>query len=291
MQQVGILGLGAIGHVVATQLLDKSGIQVHYFNRSPRNQLRIKLFNGQCIDQKVNCHTQTVSIVLDWLIICLKANHYPAAHLWFECLIRKDTKIIIIRNGLDLTAPLLPYSTQEYLLPCLINAPTQCQPDGSYQQFQAAHFMIPDHPLSKEAQVLLKNTTNSITQYADFKAISWEKLCASAALGAITCLSGQTCHIFKNDKLLKLYQQLLLEGMQVAKAAGAQLPMEYEHQQLNQLKNYPPEKGSSMLNDRLAGKPIEVEAKNGVISQLGKKYDIATPLNDHFAALLHVINR
>lgn len=291
MLRVGVLGLGAIGHVMATQFLDKSGIQLHFFNRSLRTKLHIKLFNEQLIDQDIECLTQPTSVTLDWLIICLKANHYPAAQAWFNHLVLPTTKVIIIRNGLDLAEPLLAYAPKDRILPCLIDCPTQRHPDGYYQQFQAAHLMVPVHPLSAEAKGLLENAATTLTVYPDFKTKSWEKLCASAALGAITCLSGQTCHIFEHPDLLTLFRQLLAEGMQVAKADGAQLPANYEQHQLEQLKSYPPEKGSSMLNDRLAGKLIEVEAKNGVISQLGKRYGIATPLNDHCAALLRVINK
>ena len=36
---------------------------------------------------------------------------------------------------------------------------------------------------------------------------------------------------------------------------------------------------SSLLADRLAGRPLEIDARNGVIVRVGERYWIATPLN------------
>jgi 2-dehydropantoate 2-reductase len=41
-----------------------------------------------------------------------------------------------------------------------------------------------------------------------------------------------------------------------------------------------------MLADRLAGRPMEIDARNGVIVRLGEKHGIATPLNRMAAGVL-----
>ena len=61
----------------------------------------------------------------------------------------------------------------------------------------------------------------------DFKSESWKKLCESASLGAITCLSGETCRIFQDEEVKDLYKRMLEESVVVAKADGAQIPSDF----------------------------------------------------------------
>jgi 2-dehydropantoate 2-reductase len=43
---------------------------------------------------------------------------------------------------------------------------------------------------------------------------------------------------------------------------------------------------NSILADRLAGRPMEIDARNGVVVRLGAKHGVPTPLNAFAAALL-----
>lgn len=64
--------------------------------------------------------------------------------------------------------------------------------------------------------------------------------------------------------LRKIYK----ETIQVVKADGAKIKHTFIDELLIKLANYPKTKGSSMLTDRLNGNPIELGAKNGIISKL-----------------------
>jgi 2-dehydropantoate 2-reductase len=43
---------------------------------------------------------------------------------------------------------------------------------------------------------------------------------------------------------------------------------------------------NSLHADRMAGRPMEIDARNGVIVRLGKKHGIPTPCNEMAVALL-----
>ena len=287
---IGVLGFGAIGHLLAAQFWEKSGFQLHFFNRSERNHFRFQSYLGRLIDSPIQCHTQPTPIKLDWLLVCLKAYHYPAAAGWFTELIHPTTRVVVLRNGLDLAAPLMSYTGTDMVLPVLVDSPTQCLPSQHYRQLASGQLTVPQHPLRTPFQSILAGSELKVKTTTDFNTASWEKLIESAAVGAITCLSGATCHILKNESIQLLYNQLLEEGIQVARADGAQITEDYLPQMREKANNYPPEKGSSMLTDRLAGRPIEVMAKNGIISQKGKELGIGTPLSDSFTVLLQFVN-
>ena len=294
MLEVGVLGLGAIGHVIGAPFLEKSGVRIHFYNRSTRPVFRFQPFDRPFIQQNIACELKPPKepIVLDWLFICLKTYHYQEAESWFKVLISRQTRVVVLRNGLNLAAPLLPFTTAEYILPVLVDAPTQYdRGKASYVQMRPAHLLLPPHPLSEELRALLHESEIAIAITSDFKTASWSKLLKSASLGAIMCLSGQTCRIFKRSEIRALYRSLLLEGIAVAKADGAQLSTDYVELMLEKLSTYPPEKGSSMLTDRQSGRPIEVMAKSGAIAQRGVELGIPTPLHTSFSALLEVVNR
>jgi 2-dehydropantoate 2-reductase len=46
---------------------------------------------------------------------------------------------------------------------------------------------------------------------------------------------------------------------------------------------------NSLHADRLAGRPMEVDARNGVVVRLGLEHGIATPLNKAVVALLDAV--
>jgi len=105
-------------------------------------------------------------------------------------------------------------------------------------------------------------------------------------LGSISCLSGKTCVVFNNIEVQELYRKILFEAVEVAKKDGAIIEDNFIDDSLQRVLNYPISKGSSMLTDRELSKPIEIGAKNGIISLYGKKLSVKTPMNDLICELL-----
>jgi len=90
--------------------------------------------------------------------------------------------------------------------------------------------------------------------------------------------------------LIQLYQDIVEESVLVARSDGAKINEHYKDELIEKLKKYPSNKGSSMLSDRLNNRQIELMAKNGIISKIGKQYQVATPLNDLICKLLKYTN-
>ncbi len=196
--KVGILGVGAIGSVMASQLFANQNIDLHYFNRSPKKEIRLQS-PIRFFDFKINTQTElSEKIEMDWLIICLKEYHFKEAGNWFEKLIFPKTKIAVVRNGINLKEPLLPYAHESQILEGMIDCPTQLDSDGNFHQLKNGIITLPAGHLADQFQVLFQNQNISIRQVDNFKSENWKKLIESAALGAITCLAGETCWIFED---------------------------------------------------------------------------------------------
>ncbi len=278
--KIGVLGIGAIGSVMAFELIKNKDNELFFYSRTQKKRLKI-------ISEKAEFEIQAkveTSVIeppkLDWLIICLKEYHYSDAKEWFLKLINTDTKIAVVRNGLRLKQPLLAFTTENNILECIIDAPTESHDTGFYQLLKKPTITAQNSDLADAFKNLFNENQFDINLTSDFKTESWQKLIESSALGAILCLSGETCWIFKDKNLRDLHQKIIEESLVVAKADGAIIESDFTYQMMHKLSNYPQTKGSSMLTDRLNRNPIELNAKNGIIAELGRELNVKTPLND-----------
>jgi 2-dehydropantoate 2-reductase len=96
--------------------------------------------------------------------------------------------------------------------------------------------------------------------------------------------------VLRRDDIQALCIAILDEAVAVAKADGARLADDEAASVVAKLMTYPPEAGTSMYFDRLAGRPIEAEALTGAIVAAGERHGIAVPLNRALLALLRAIS-
>ncbi len=287
---IGIIGIGAIGSVIASLIKSQHLLNTHYYNRSPRETIKIKRGNIK-IEFSIHCNIYIDKKQhLDWLIICLKEHQFKNAKKWLSKLISPSTKIVVIRNGLQLKEPILEFTSEDYIIECMIDCPVQPDSGGFYEQLRKPTITISKKEVLKEFSDLFNKRELNIRTTSDFKTESWKKICESSTLGAILCITGETCRIFKNPKTQEFYKNLLIEGINVAKADGANINDSFIDEILDKLTKYPDTKGSSMLTDRCNGNPIELGAKNGVIKKIGAFYQINTPLTNSICTILSKIN-
>ena len=76
----------------------------------------------------------------------------------------------------------------------------------------------------------------------------------------------------------------------MARAHEIPLPPDEADRVLGALLSYPPDAGTSMYFDCLAGRPLEIEVLTGAIVKAGERLGVATPINRMLLALLRSIN-
>ena len=114
---------------------------------------------------------------------------------------------------------------------------------------------------------------------SDFKTLAWRKLLLNAAANPISALTLQRNAVFRRDDIKALCLALLQEAAAAGRADGAQLAADEPEQSMARLLAIPPDSGSSMYFDRLAGRPLEIEALTGAVVAVGEKHGISTPFN------------
>ena len=83
-------------------------------------------------------------------------------------------------------------------------------------------------------------------------------------------------------------RKIVAETAAVGRAEGAGLPGGIENEVIAIYVRQPADSVNSLLADRLAGRPMEIDLRNGVVGRLGRKHGIPTPYNDMAVTLLKV---
>lgn len=78
----------------------------------------------------------------------------------------------------------------------------------------------------------------------------------------------------------------LQESLRVARAEGARLSDAVPDEVLARFQSFPADLSTSILTDREAGRPLEWDVRNGVVSRLGRVHGIPTPIGDIVTTLL-----
>ena len=79
---------------------------------------------------------------------------------------------------------------------------------------------------------------------------------------------------------------LAAETLAVARAEGADLPDAVADELRRLVRRLPEDLGTSILVDREAGRPLEWDARNGVVARLGAAHGVPTPVSDVIVPLL-----
>jgi 2-dehydropantoate 2-reductase len=133
---------------------------------------------------------------------------------------------------------------------------------------------------------LFGSSSATIDLTEDFTTAAWRKLCTNAA-GAVSALTLKPAGVLRDEACAQLALDIVAECIAVGRAEGAHLDDSVGEQVLAMYRAQPADSVNSLLADRLAGRPMEVDARNGVIVRRGEKHGIPTPLNRMTVALLN----
>jgi 2-dehydropantoate 2-reductase len=137
---------------------------------------------------------------------------------------------------------------------------------------------------------LLEGTPISVQLTADFKTQAWRKLLLNAVANPMTCLTLRRQEVLRRPDIHALCLEVLNEAVTVARADRAVLAEDEEARVMATLLTFPPEVGTSMYFDRLAGRALEADALTGAIVAAGERLGVPTPLNTALLTLLRAVS-
>jgi 2-dehydropantoate 2-reductase len=306
MAQIAIIGVGAIGGVVAT-LLERT--ELHRITLCTRRQLEkltVKTAEGlistelehvttkaervatkmEAVTLKTVNATDPMAVgIVDWVLVATKVYDVPGTSAWLQRLCGKDTPVAILQNGVEHRENFAAFVNPELILPVIIDCPAERQENGNILQRGTAQMVVENNRLGTEFAALFRGSKAEVRLTDDFLTAAWQKLCLNAS-GAISALLVKPAGVLQDKALGEVVLELVAECVAVGKAEGARLDEGIGQQILERYRSQPPDSINSILADRIAGRPMEIDARNGVIVRKGEKHGIRTPVNKMVVALL-----
>ncbi len=83
-------------------------------------------------------------------------------------------------------------------------------------------------------------------------------------------------------------RRIIDEAAAVGRAEGANLSPDIADEVIEIYRNQPPDSVNSLHADRAAGRPMEIDLRNGIVTELGRKHGIATSFNEMAVSLLKI---
>lgn len=282
---IAIVGPGAIGTTVAAAL-HQAGRTPLLCGRTPRD--RLTLLDG---DRRVDVPGPVLTDPdqagrkMDLVFLAVKATQTEAASGWLAALCRPDTVVCVLQNGVEQLEAVATHAPPARIIPAVVWFPAQAQADGSVRLRGDARLSLPDVPAARVVAEALQGTQCAVDISDDFQSVAWRKLLQNAVAG-LMALTHRRAGMFARPDIAKLSLAYLQECLSVARAEGAKLGDEVPQEILAKFQAASPDLSTSILTDREAGRPLEWDIRNGVISRRAQAHGLSTPISDIIVPLL-----
>ncbi|MGW8377492.1 2-dehydropantoate 2-reductase [Streptomyces sp. ODS28] len=298
--RVAVIGGGAIGGLLAAFAYEcgPAATDVTLCVRTPVDGLTVHT-GGETVHAPVRVVTSPDELSengrpphADWVFLTTKAQDTPGAEGWLRALCGPGTTVAVVQNGVDheeRVAPLVPPGTA--LLPTLAFMAVERTGPGRIVHHTANHLHVPEGEAADRLAALLAGSRLEVRPVPDFTTAAWRKMFTNLAANPLTSLLQQRMGLFAEPEVRALAQDILREAVAVARAEGAEVGEDDVRRALKQNASVPPDGGTSMLYDRLAGRPLEHEHITGAVVRAAARHGIDVPLNRMLLTLLRAVDR
>lgn len=311
--KVCIFGAGAVGGHIAAHLA-RAGVDVSVVARGQhleairRDGLRFIGLDGE-FTARVRASDHPADLgPQDLVITTLKAHGLPSAAHSMRALLGPDTPVVFAVNGipwwylarlqgagssvsrLDPEGALGRDVGLARTLGCVIRSPNEIVAPGVVRNnSRASSFVVgePDGTLSPRLErvvALMRNGLPGAAATTEIGREIWGKLLLNVPSSLLSSLTlSPSSALFADAATRELYARLARETCAVAGRHGAALAFDLDEQVAKMgASAHPP----SMLQDLLAGRPLELDAQLGAVQDLARSAGVDTPMLDVMLPLL-----
>ncbi len=299
--RVAVVGAGGVGGYIGGRLA-LAGNDLTLIARGAHLKaiqaegLKVKSINGDFeVRVAATDRPETVGPV-DLVIFAVKSYDTESAAEQTRPMVGPNTAVLTVQNGVDNEEKLVRVFGPERVLGGVVYIDSFIVAPGVIAHTDGGRVVFAElDGRPSERAVLIKNTLEAAGIPAeiseDIAKVKWTKLLFNCALNAMTALAR--CHhtdILQTPEGREVFIGLIREAEAVARARGINLDPDVVEKIVERADRLPPSR-SSMLYDVLSGKPLEVDALNGVIVRYGRELGIPTPFNQALHGTLKVVDK
>jgi 2-dehydropantoate 2-reductase len=290
MARIAVVGVGAIGGVVASLLHSTGQHELFLCTRRPLRKLVVETPDSTIhVDATVWTELEDAQSV-DWVFVATKAYDVEGSAKWLQRLCASGAPVAVLQNGVEHRERFASYVSADRIVPVIVDCPAERKSPELVLQRGPMTLKVPTDPLSAQFVELFRSSAAEAAAVPDWATVAWRKLCHNSA-GALSALLLQPNRVMHDEAIGEVALEIVRECVAVGRAEGAVLSDAVPDEVLAAYRKAAPDGVNSLLADRIAGRPMEIDARNGVIVRMGRKHGISTPANSMAAALLTELAR
>jgi 2-dehydropantoate 2-reductase len=282
---IALIGPGAIGATVAAWLAQSPELALTLCARTPLDRLEIETPGGVIRADPEVLTDPAQALPAIWVLICTKTYDVAGAAAWLEPLVGPETRVAVLQNGVEHVARFAPYVPVERILPAVVDISAERSAPGRVLQRMNGTILVPAGADGDAFVALFAHTPIAARTTADFTTALFRKLtvnCAGGVCGIVDKPNG----VSRDPAIAALMLALAEECVAVGRAEGARLDDDLAAAVVRGYQQTAPDSINSLHADRVAGRPMEIDARHGIIVRLGEKHAIPTPMNRLAVTLL-----
>jgi 2-dehydropantoate 2-reductase len=297
---VAVIGAGAMGCLFAARMAE-AGARVTVIDVDPD---RLETIRREGIELTDDAGTRTISVhaalardvqgSVDLLLLFTKGMHSAAAITSVAHLREGRPLVLTLQNGIG-NAELLAATfgadrvlMGTALIPADLTGPRSVETHG-FASLQLGAFAGAGAELVERVGTLLDHAGFEVQRPAGIVKAVWQKLAFNAALNAAGMICGVPNAGLDNPAGRRIATAVVDETVAVAVAKGLDLDRATILDHVDAALREHGAHKASMLQDREAGRPTEIETINGAIAAEGARLGVATPVCDTLAGLVRII--
>lgn len=300
--KIAMFGSGGVGGYYGARL-QQAGEEVTFIARGPhaeamrRDGLRIRSEAGDALLKPVRVVEDPAHAgVQDLVIVAVKLWDSESAARALGPMAGPATAVVSLQNGVDKDEVLARQIGEEKVLGgvthvfAVISSPGVIQHTGKLARITIGELGGGrTERLERIAAALRKAGIEAIVS-DDIRRVTWEKFVFLTALSGLTALTRKPVgEVRAHPATRALLLDALRETAQVARAEGVRLDQGLPEQQLKAIDGLNPAMLSSMAQDLLRGKRLELEWLSGAVVRRAQKLGVSAPVHRaiHAALVLH----
>jgi 2-dehydropantoate 2-reductase len=295
INNIAILGAGALGAAYASLFLDTGNFSVSFIARGERYERLLEqlvIVNGKSYEVPV-IHPNELSHTADLIIVALKHHQLADAIPDLANFIGEQTVILSVLNGLDSEAMIGAKHGMEKMLYCVAVGIDAVRDKGTVTYSTVGKLIFGEahnHKPSERVQMVqLAFDLAGIGHEtpANMLQTMWWKFMVNVGVNQASAVMRAPYGVFQTSPDAQaLMVTLMREVVVLSQHAGIGLTETAVEEWFEVLQTLSPDGKTSMLQDIEAGRQTEVDIFAGKVVELGEKYGVPTPINE---TMLHII--
>ena len=314
--KVAIIGLGAVGGLIAARMAEAG----HEVSALARGETLARVRERGVIVESAGRRTSTRLTVSDdattfgtqaLVVIALKAPALAAVAPLLAPLLDDSTIVLPAMNGvpwwfMPATRPdepplasvdpggrLLALLPLERVLGCVVHLASSCPEPGVVRHGFGERLIVGEPGGGASSRVdavcaALASAGFEAEASADLRRELWYKLWGNMTMNPVSALTGAESNAILDDPLVNAF---MVRTMAEAATIGARIgcPIAQSGEERMGLARKLGSFKTSMLQDAIAGRPIELDALVGAVHEIGKRVGVETPNIDALLGLTRLM--